>query len=207
MLPCGHLANVFWCVINIADRTLTLSSEITNLGAVRCRTKVSKPLPTCEHSATVECYREDLSSLECTATCDKPRGCCGRKCAGRCGDCKVVTRQASQATTVDIDINDEVISNASVDRTHHVSHNCQATVSTCGHLCQYECGSDHTHSPINCRAACPRKCTHGQCELACSVACAPCKCTCNCLCLRQANNYANGNVPTRQVTAGFLVAW
>ncbi|KAI5895259.1 uncharacterized protein SCHCODRAFT_01088480 [Schizophyllum commune H4-8] len=53
-LPCGHVAARVKC------------HDMENLASVKCRVKVTKQLPLCEHSTMVECYR-DPAKVNCKA--------------------------------------------------------------------------------------------------------------------------------------------
>ncbi|GMK56414.1 hypothetical protein CspeluHIS016_0302540 [Cutaneotrichosporon spelunceum] len=66
--------------------------QLENLSAVRCKTPMSKLLPFCEHSAMVECHREDLADVVCSARCAESMGCCNQLCGGRCHSCRSLTK-------------------------------------------------------------------------------------------------------------------
>lgn len=138
------------------------SYQMENLEAVSCKTLVCKKLPSCEHFAMIACSEDDLANVTCQKTCNSDMDCCSEKCTGRCGDCQKLSRGYARPGSL-------------IERTKHARHPCLAPVPTCGHLCQYDCGSNHKHSTVTCLGDCLRVCTHSTCPEKCSVACAPCE--------------------------------
>lgn len=138
------------------------SFQMENLEAINCKVLVSKKLPSCEHFAMVPCSEEDLTNAKCNKPCDGALSCCSKTCTGRCGDCQELSRVVTPSDSL-------------IDRKVHVQHPCLAPVPTCGHLCQYDCGSKHDHTTVTCLGDCLRVCTHSACPEKCNVACAPCE--------------------------------
>ena len=145
------------------------SHKLEKLDTVYCVAQVSKRLPGCEHSSTMNCSH-DPTNLTCMEVCSGNTACCGRTCKSRCHECQKVTRD-----------------NAAPDagslppvRTHHKSHLCERTLK-CQHLCSLLCSSDHSCNP-KCFKSCGQRCSHQKCTKECWEPCSPCMKQCEWRC-------------------------
>jgi hypothetical protein len=89
------------------------SHKLEKLDTVYCVAQVSKRLPGCEHSGTMNCS-SDPTNFACMEVCRGNTTCCGRTCKSRCHECQKVTRDNAAP---DVDALRPV-------RTHHTSHLC-----------------------------------------------------------------------------------
>lgn len=133
---------------------------LEKLDEAKCRTRVTKRLPRCEHSATMPCHK-DPSKHRCTELCSGIMDCCGKTCKSRCNDCLNTTIHATTVVTI-----------GPVTRTVHSRHPCERPL-YCHHLCELDCSQDHQCNR-SCKLGCRQQCGHQECKKPCSEPCAPC---------------------------------
>ncbi|KAL1734067.1 hypothetical protein EV714DRAFT_203327 [Schizophyllum commune] len=166
-LPCGHVAARVRC------------HDMEDLASVKCRVKVTKQLPLCEHTAMVECHR-DPAKVNCKAVCGLAMPCCSRNCSAQCFQCRQLT--APQAST-------------RIERTIHQSHPCERKL-YCQHLCGLACAQDHECNDA-CQQACRMSCVHHECRKPCSEPCPPCMEQCPWSCAHQTCPVPCGSICSR----------
>lgn len=151
-LPCGHSLSSPKCW------------EKQNPASVRCRVRVRRTVPGCNHEVEVQCY-EDVASAKylCTALCGNHREC-GHTCKSLCFKCNV--RENGVITA----------------QNHGIcSQRCNRSYSTCRHSCSKPCHGDAKCPP--CGEPCEVRCGHSKCNKACHEPCAPCaESTCHSSC-------------------------
>ena len=77
VLPCGHTKNQVRCY------------QAQDVSKIKCGIEVSKAIPGCGHSITVECYKDVASAtFKCPEPCDAILSC-GHPCRGSCGGCEI----------------------------------------------------------------------------------------------------------------------
>ncbi|KAH8835068.1 hypothetical protein DL96DRAFT_1808988 [Flagelloscypha sp. PMI_526] len=157
-LPCGHIAPSIHCY------------QKENLQNVRCKVKVIKQLPTCEHQAEVYCS-QDVSTLRCTATCREPLDCCSKTCQSPCHDCQQKSKPVDSSESGSLFI----------QRTVHKVHPCERTL-FCKHLCGKDCHPSNQACNDSCSLPCHQTCSHQTCSKKCSIPCPPCMEPCSWTC-------------------------
>ncbi|RPD78076.1 hypothetical protein L226DRAFT_610074 [Lentinus tigrinus ALCF2SS1-7] len=170
-LPCGHTAAKIFCY------------QRDNLDQVICSVKVQKPLPGCEHEATMRCS-DDPRRYACRAPCSGIMNCCGRPCKAQCHQCQVLNAAPEAPPDDNGGENDVDDGKPQLKRVNHVGHPCQRPL-FCGHLCGKQCSVDH-ECTVACKEACRQVCAHARCKNYCSVPCAPCQEPCTWRCSHQA---------------------
>ncbi|KAL6887873.1 hypothetical protein GGI43DRAFT_417260 [Trichoderma evansii] len=151
-LPCGHRLSSVKCW------------EKQNPASVRCRVRVRRTVPGCNHEVEVQCC-EDVTSAKysCNVWCGHHREC-GHTCNSPCFKCN--TREDGKIT----------------EQNHGICRQrCGRGYSTCRHGCSKPChGDDKCPS---CQQPCEVRCGHSKCNKACSEPCAPCaESTCHSSC-------------------------
>ena len=144
---------------------------------IKCTQIVTKRLPSCEHSAEMPCS-SDPAKFDCRALCNVMSICCNKPCAGRCGQCQVLTASASVRRS---------------PRTVHQSHPCRKLLH-CQHSCVSDCKVEHDCSDVSCGLPCQQRCTHRSCNKKCSELCTPCVEPCEWQCSHHACPVACGAV-------------
>lgn len=173
------------------------SHQLDNLADVFCPVLVTRPLPGCEHEATMRCS-DKPRNFACRATCSGVMACCGRSCKAQCHNCQVLNVAHQIPGVEDEPTIDEP---TAVQRTNHVAHPCEKSL-FCGHLCGKQCSDDH-QCTVFCKAPCRQVCVHAHCRNFCSTPCAPCQEPCTwyvCLALVcSRSDTGSGTAPIRPV--------
>ncbi|KAH9923478.1 uncharacterized protein BXZ73DRAFT_50943 [Epithele typhae] len=154
-LPCGHVAASVPC------------HKLEDLASVRCTAQVRKKLPSCEHSAVMQCS-QDAATYRCQERCNRELPCCSRTCKSSCHECTAITVEITRQAS------------GQVDRTEHESHPCERML-YCQHQCGLACAKDHRCN-TSCKGQCRQQCSHQKCSKPCSVPCAPCMQRCEWAC-------------------------
>ncbi|PCH43420.1 nucleoside triphosphate hydrolase protein [Wolfiporia cocos MD-104 SS10] len=157
-LPCGHTIPFVYCY------------QLDDLSTVYCNVIVSRPLPSCEHEASMKCS-QDLAAYVCTEVCSGILSCCGRSCKAQCHECQRMNRTATV---------EEQETPGPTPRLQHKTHPCEKML-YCGHLCGKACSQDHECTNI-CKESCRQVCNHARCRNYCSTPCAPCQEPCSWKC-------------------------
>ncbi|KAH9934853.1 uncharacterized protein B0H18DRAFT_489837 [Fomitopsis serialis] len=170
-LPCGH----------IKDRVPCYMME--TLASVKCEEPVRKQLLRCEHSATIQCFK-DPGTVSCSKPCGGALSCCSKTCKSACSDCQKLALGASAVNPA-----------AKIVRTQHKPHPCDRPL-YCQHPCGLDCSQDH-HCNSKCKQACRQECIHHKCPKSCSEPCAPCMEPCPWSCAHQSCPVACGSICSR----------
>ena len=136
------------------------SHQLKNLESIKCQKVVQKRLPHCEHSKQVACCK-DPASITCAEPCDKPMGCCSRKCNGRCGECQTRSLNVGEVRL------------GLIARVNHIEHPCKRVL-YCQHLCGNPCHHEDKGCNSECKQPCRQRCVHRTCPEPCSAICPPC---------------------------------
>ncbi|KAI0667327.1 hypothetical protein C8Q78DRAFT_404096 [Trametes maxima] len=155
VLPCRHMAKMVPC------------HKLEKLASVQCSKPVLKKLPSCEHTASVPCYR-DPASVKCRERCSGALECCSKSCKASCSDCQALNPAVANA------------GKSKTVRVHHATHPCERPL-YCGHKCGLACSREH-ECATKCKGDCRQQCVHHRCPKPCSEPCAPCMepCTWSC---------------------------
>lgn len=127
------------------------------------------------------CYK-DPASATCAELCDKPMGCCSRKCKGRCGECQ----------KLNLDVN-TVRRSGPIARINHTQHPCERSL-YCQHLCGRPCHPKDEGCNSECKQSCRQRCVHHKCPKPCSFTCTPCLEPCPWMCEHHECPVACGSV-------------
>ncbi|KAF9227364.1 hypothetical protein BS17DRAFT_747823 [Gyrodon lividus] len=152
-LPCTHIKDSVPCY------------QLDTIERIYCNQEVAKPLPHCEHIASMPCSQEP-ENHRCLTRCAEWMSCCSKSCSASCYQCQEGNRQSDEG--------------GSIKRTKHLAHSCEKRL-YCEHQCQEPCSEDHEHT-MRCKAKCRQVCPHAQCRRECSFPCAPCKQNCTWAC-------------------------
>ena len=147
----------------------------TRLDKVHCTVVVTRPLPNCEHSASMACSAKP-SEIRCTQICDTERTCCSKRCPARCGECQELSKGPLLPLRT---------------RTNHAHHPCSKGL-FCQHTCKQLCASGHVCG--DCTSECRQSCVHHSCKRGCSTPCTPCAEPCQWICPHQACPVPCGSV-------------
>ncbi|KAG0302743.1 hypothetical protein BGZ98_007268 [Dissophora globulifera] len=150
VLPCGHIFERPRCY------------QAKNQTLIKCKVKVTRALPNCEHEHVLECHR-DPSLFTCQQPCRVPLKC-GHNCERSCHECQ----KASSGKKVNKDS-----TAIKINRTNHGE--CQTKCGKnhfCGHACDFDCHQGSSCPP--CAQKCAVICPHSRCHQTCDVACAAC---------------------------------
>ena len=141
----------------------------TLLEAVYCTAVVTRPLPSCEHSASMDCSA-DPSQIPCTQACDVERPCCSKQCTAQCWECKDLSKKP------------QLSQSGLIARDKHGPHSCGKDL-FCQHTCKKSCVVGHICG--DCTSECRQSCVHHRCERGCSIPCTPCAEPCSWSCPHQ----------------------
>ena len=153
-----YLGKMSWCAL-ASSTDVRNSYQSTQLEEVYCAVVVHRPLPSCEHSASMACSA-DPSQIRCTQACDVERLCCSKRCPAQCWECKDLSTKPRLR-----------LQSGQVTRVNHVRHSCDKVL-FCQHICEQFCATGHVCG--DCTSECRQSCVHRRCELGCSIACTPC---------------------------------
>jgi len=180
----------------VGSTDIPISYLSTRLEEVDCSVVVHRPLPSCEHSASMACSA-DPSQIPCTEACDVERPCCSKPCPARCGECKELSTKPRPFPQSDrITRANHVLQSGKITRVNHVSHSCSKDLD-CRHTCKQLCAVGHVCG--ECTSECRQSCDHHRCELGCPMPCTPCAEPCSWSCPHQICPVPCGSVsPLRQ---------
>ena len=160
----------------LMSRTDTRFSYLsTRLNEVYCTAAVTRPLPSCEHSASMACSATP-SEIRCTQICDVERTCCSKRCPARCWECQKLSKTPPSPLC---------------SRTNHAFHSCSKDL-FCQHTCKQPCAIGHVCG--DCTSECRQSCVHHRCERGCSTPCTPCAEPCLWICPHQSCPVPCGSV-------------
>ncbi|KAG0254458.1 hypothetical protein DFQ27_006824 [Actinomortierella ambigua] len=159
-LPCGHTLARAFCF------------QITNPSRARCKQKVVRKLPHCEHDHSMDCYK-DPDTFKCRMKCGETLKC-GHACARQCHEC-----QSHSLPDTDL------IDHRPLGKINRTAHgNCQQKCGKmlhCGHICDAYCHLGADCPP--CKQKCAFTCSHARCRHPCndlcSACCEPCPWVCD----------------------------
>ena len=145
-------------LVGLSPSDALISHISTRLEEVYCSVVVTRPLPDCEHSATMACS-EEPNQVRCMQVCNTERTCCSKRCPARCWECKVLSKDPQLPPM------------GRITRTEHVRHPCNRDL-FCQHTCKQPCADGHVCD--DCTSDCRQSCAHHRCERGCSTPCTPC---------------------------------
>ncbi|KZT03360.1 uncharacterized protein LAESUDRAFT_366011 [Laetiporus sulphureus 93-53] len=170
-LPCGHVADRVPCYM------------VEDLSNVKCKEKVLKPLPRCEHYAKVPCSKDPMD-IKCMEPCGGLMSCCSKSCKSACYACQNETSLGMSRLPI-----------GKLARIRHIAHPCDRPL-YCQHACGLDCSQDHQCNS-SCKEICRQQCTHHQCRKPCSEPCAPCMEPCEWNCPHQECPVVCGSICSR----------
>ncbi|KAF9967370.1 hypothetical protein BGZ70_009832 [Mortierella alpina] len=187
---CGHACNKLCvencgeCQLPIGDLVLLCGHTLRNafcpqwryLSTVRCKERVQKRLPHCEHEVKVDCC-ESVNSIQCEAKCSVMMPC-GHSCTRSCRECQSDSLRVSRYGYLPV--------SRMIDRTvHGICKQTCVKVLECGHVCNGLCHHGADCPP--CSKRCAMACSHRKCDHLCQIMCPPCYEPCAWSCPHQEN--------------------
>ncbi|KAF9139293.1 hypothetical protein BGX30_008146 [Mortierella sp. GBA39] len=162
-LSCGHVLAKAYCF------------QRQDPSRARCKERVVRKLPHCEHEHPMDCYR-DPETFKCHKRCDALLDC-GHSCTKHCFECQAASLRADGLP--DVPPPGKV-----VDRTNHSSclQKC-GKLMHCGHSCGAYCHIGDECPP--CKQICILTCTHSKCMRPCNTLCPACCESCAWSCSHQ----------------------